>query len=119
MNMESVEALWAAHFGNVDTVGLPNGGVLVFESRRVFGGDSGYYYLGGYQISGRTMFAHIEVTHFSGTNPTAFGRYINGPLHIKFEGSRESHDLIVGQIWALDLPDERLPIVLKRLASLP
>jgi hypothetical protein len=40
------EGLYVVEFGDVGTAATRNGGVAVLETNRIFGGDSGYYYLG-------------------------------------------------------------------------
>jgi hypothetical protein len=52
--MPQIEALYVVEFGDVAIGGQTytywNGGVAVLETNRIFGGDSGYYYLGNYTI---------------------------------------------------------------------
>jgi hypothetical protein len=52
----SIEALWALRFQLRDKG--QGGGVIVFESGRLFGGDSSYVYTGHYTVSA----GHIEAT---------------------------------------------------------
>jgi len=67
----SLEALWTVQFeipgGNL------NGAVVVLKSGRIYGGDSGYYYLGSYTISGDTISGDVQATHYHGPGRTAFG----------------------------------------------
>ena len=44
--MRQIESLYVAEFGDVDGLSFRNGGVVILETNRVFGGDSGYFYLG-------------------------------------------------------------------------
>src|SRR5712671_4339139 len=52
--MPQIEGLYVVDFGDVAIGGQTytywNGGVAVLETNRIFGGDSGYYYLGNYTI---------------------------------------------------------------------
>jgi hypothetical protein len=51
----SIEAVWAVNF--ITPVGAGGAGVVVFETGRIFGGDSYYYYIGGYLINGTEVHA--------------------------------------------------------------
>ncbi|MGH8057627.1 MAG: hypothetical protein ACREOH_10405 [Candidatus Entotheonellia bacterium] len=66
-----MEGLWTAEFGTAS--GMLNGGVVVLESGRILGGDSGYYYTGKYSISGDTLSGDLRATHYYGPGVTAFG----------------------------------------------
>ena len=124
--MESVEALWIAHFGDVFTIGTgdvftagtSNGGVVVFETGRVFGGDSGFFYLGEYDVSGDILSAKVTITRFKPGVPSVFGWDIDGSRRIEIRGQREA-DLFICEMWAVDQPNTPLPLVLKRVAELP
>ena len=52
--MPQTEALYVVKFGDVAIGGQTytywNSGVAVLETNRIFGDDSGYYYLGNYTI---------------------------------------------------------------------
>jgi hypothetical protein len=56
-----LEALWAVTFGTRQDFGA---GVIVFETRRIFGGDSCFYYVGHYDYNTRdhTISGEVEVT---------------------------------------------------------
>jgi hypothetical protein len=66
-----MNGLWTAEFGTAS--GVANGGVLVIESGRLFGGDSAYWYSGAYSVSGDTVTGDLRATHYYGPNVTAFG----------------------------------------------
>ena len=97
---------------------LPNGGVAILETSRIFGADSQFYYVGEYLVSGENITAQVKITPFSGLNMTAFGVPLTQPLQVKLEGRRDG-DMINGQMWPVGQPSMRLPISLKRLESLP
>lgn len=70
-NRSQFEALWAAQFSyNGHQV---NGGVVVLDAGRVFGGDAQYYYYGYYEIIGENLRAVITATCYNGEPGTAFG----------------------------------------------
>lgn len=120
--MESVEALWAAYFGDANSPilqpGISNAGVVVLETGRVFGGDVQFYYLGEYTVTGDTIRAKITCQYFNGPGYTAFGPVTKGSFDVEMEGTR-SGDQITGMMWSPDNPQAKLPILLKHLAPLP
>jgi hypothetical protein len=65
-----MDGFWTAKF--VTPMGS-GGGVAYFTASEVFGGDSGFTYLGSYQMSGTEMVAKLRITpHFAGI-PSVFG----------------------------------------------
>ena len=67
----SVEALWTVEFQSVD--GWMNGGVIVLESGRAFGGDSQFYYTGKYRVKSDAIYGSLRIDHYHGDDMTAFG----------------------------------------------
>ena len=70
-----LEGLWTVEFisNHPDTGGRYGGGAVIFETGRMFGGDSLYYYIGCYQVASRRVKATVKVTHFSGAPESIFG----------------------------------------------
>ena len=114
-----IEACWTVRFG---AVGAPesqmNGGVLVFETGRIFGGDSAFAYLGNYVLSGPELTGGLRIVRHNndpafvslyGTNELAFD--------LTFTGTRTDGDTIKGRLHRQHYPDAQL--ILKRLAELP
>ena len=116
--MKTIEALWAVHFGDAAVPGQVNGGVAVFETSRIFGGDAKFYYIGEYKVSGEEVTATVISTHFSGDDMTAFGFRTSGSIRVGVSG-RWRGDTIVGEAWIVDQPAARVSVVLRRLADLP
>jgi len=67
----SEEALWTIEFETA-LRGWTNGGVVVLETGRLYGGDSQYYYLGKYHYA-QPITAEVRVTHYHGALGTAWG----------------------------------------------
>jgi hypothetical protein len=67
----SIEALWAVNFST--PLDVSGSGVAVFETGRIFGGDSFYYYIGDYVLNGDTILGKAEVLHYSGPPWNIFG----------------------------------------------
>ena len=69
-----LDALWTAEFQVVG--GWTNGGVVVLEKGRIFGGDGQYYYLGRLSLNPQdetSVAGHLKVVHYHGERMTAFG----------------------------------------------
>jgi hypothetical protein len=67
----SEEALWTIEFQTAS--GWTNGGVVVLETERAYGGDSQYYYVGQFSFGGPGIFGKVRVTHYHGSRGTAWG----------------------------------------------
>ncbi|HEY9127762.1 MAG TPA: GrlR family regulatory protein [Acidobacteriaceae bacterium] len=52
---------WLAQFTSLSGIGR---GVVTLADGKVYGGDSGYLYIGGYQQQGETVSAQIHVSSF-------------------------------------------------------
>jgi hypothetical protein len=68
---DDMEGLWTAEFGSA--TGFINGGVVMLQAGRIFGGDSGYYYVGKYSVDGETLTGELRANHYYGPRTTAFG----------------------------------------------
>src|SRR5437588_10055587 len=69
-----LEALYVAQFGDVALGGRYRpGGVVVFKANRLFGGDSGYYYVGEYSADDKTLLISAKIVKHDPTAEDAFG----------------------------------------------
>ena len=71
--MPQLESLYVVEFGDVAGRAYRNGGVAVLETNRVFGGDSGYYYVGTYSVSGKNITAAVKIVKHNPGWQDAFG----------------------------------------------
>ena len=75
--MPQIEGLYVVEFGDVAIGGQTytywNGGVAVLETNRIFGGDSGYYYVGNYTIKDGQFEATVKIVKHNPTWEDAFG----------------------------------------------
>ena len=55
--MFDLEGLWVVRF----TASLTGAGVVVLETQRLFGGDSGYYWYGDYRTDGGQIVARATI----------------------------------------------------------
>ena len=89
---------------------------MVLETNRVFGGDSGYYYLDIYAIKDGVMNATVKITKHDPTWSNAFGDYA-GAFEVEIVGQMQGRD-IVGMMKRLGT-SITLPIRLLWMAPLP
>jgi T3SS negative regulator,GrlR len=116
----SIEAVYVLHFGNLETPDdLVSGGVLVLEAERVFGGDSGYYYRGSYELHGETLRVNAKVERHNPGWLNVWDDY-ERKFEIQFEGRRgDGGSLIEGRMRRPDMPNVSLPMKWFRMADLP
>lgn len=110
-----IEGLWSVEFyANTGYVGA---GVIVFETQRIFGGDSTYYYLGDYLIDNKTGNVHANVTvkHYFGPKNNVFGSVDN--INLVVAGPVEDPMIVVALV-AND-PNKNLTARLTKRAELP
>ena len=112
----SIEGLWTARFGHYDAPNTwENGGVVVIESGRIFGGDSGTYYLGSVVLDGKSFDANFTVTIYDRERYiTAFGNF-ETPIEVSAKGERKGN-VIVGR---MSLGEVSIAFDLTKRADLP
>jgi hypothetical protein len=115
----SVEGMYVVEFGDV---ALPvqqyrNGGVVVLETNRIFGGDSGYYYVGTFATKDGRIDATARIVKHDPNWTNAFGD-ASQSFNIKMSGT-VTNGVIQGSMERLDGPGIRLPIRMTWKESLP
>lgn len=124
----SVEGMWAIYFGDVaGGFPTPNSGVMVFETGKLFGGDSLTAYLGDFALNNGKVTAQARVWTYNPANmheaTTAFGQQGPSDNRVNFEGDYHNGDdgprRIRGQIWEEGKPAIKLPALLLPIADLP
>lgn len=75
----SVEGLWSLTFKGIGVQGQEDygAGVVIFESCKLFGGDSSYFYLGDYNIHHDALTANVRVVNYVHGMPNVFGLDVN------------------------------------------
>lgn len=113
----SLEALWTLEFQTNNT--WTNGGVVVLESNKIYGGDSQYYYLGNYELNRDTIIAKISGTHYHGPINTIWGTD-EKQTQVSFTGTYDKDEgKIVGELTNSQNPDSALKAVLTKRNELP
>jgi hypothetical protein len=117
--MPRIEALYVVEFGDVATGGdsYRNGGVAVLETNRIFGGDSGYYYIRRFTITGNQFEANARIVRHNTSLPSAFGDN-SLSFNIKVHG-QINNGLMQGVMQRLDVPRVLLPMRLTWKEDLP
>lgn len=116
-NQQSVEALYLVEFGDITSSEYRNGGVVVFETERVFGGDSGYYYVGSFNVKNNELSGTARIVKHNNDLPNAFGDNANSfTVNI---GANILGNIIVGTMNRSDMPTVFLPIRFTKLEDLP
>ncbi len=109
-----LEALWSVEF--VTPQGAEGAGVAIFETGRIFGGDSNYYYVGKFDLDGDVAHGIVEVTHYNGPPNTVFGPanriqvVVSGQVQVPI---MDLHGHLVGN------PNQKIIIRCTKRAELP
>lgn len=117
--MPSVEGMYVVEFGDAALPGQPtrNHGVVVLETNRIYGGDSGYYFVGTFTIKDGTFDANANIVKHNPAWRDAFGD-TSTSFDIRIQGTVSSGTL-QGTMTRLDMSSFRLPIKLTWKVALP
>lgn len=113
------EALYVVEFGDVH--GGPsyrNGGVIVLETGRIFGGDSSYYYVGTYTVKENLLNASARIVKHNDLLPNVFGDNVLS-FEIKLQGRAVNDTMIEGTMKRTDRAGVELPVRLTMKERLP
>lgn len=95
-----------------------NGGVLVFETGRFYGGDSGYYYVGTAEIRHGEIIGEGRVVKHNPLAVSAFGDDAQ-QFDVRVRVNLTEGEQVVGSLERLDKPETVLPIRLTLKERLP
>jgi hypothetical protein len=111
----ALEALWAVTFGARQDYGS---GVVVFETGRIFGGDTSFYFIGRYDYNPRdqTISGEVEVTRHAPGLPFIIPRREGG--HYQFSGHvAEPTMILTGRL--VEDPRQTMAVHCRHLHDLP
>ena len=110
-----LEALWAITFGTEQSVGA---GVIVFETERIFGGDTCFYYVGHYTYDPRaqTITGEVEVTRHTPGFPFVFPSQEGGRVRLRGQLSEPIMSLTG---YLVQDPHQTIEVHCRHLADLP
>ena len=112
-----LEALWSVEF--VANTQMYGAGIVVLETGRIFGGDSLYYYVGGYTIdpiATDTVTVKIKIKHYNGPLSSIFGQLDNFNIELKGKYAQDTFDMNGHRV---EDPTKLIALRLTRRAELP
>ncbi|MFN7399027.1 MAG: hypothetical protein ACK5SX_08205 [Sandaracinobacter sp.] len=113
--MTSIEALWSVTF-QLGEAGQ-GGGVLVFETGRLFGGDTSFAYTGHFTLSGDDLSAEVQaIRHTFVDDIIDLWETGDDSFALTVAGRRVGDDLIEVR---LTRNGTSIPATLKRIVALP
>ncbi len=65
-----IDGLWSVQFES--HLGEAEGGVLVFRSGEIFGGDDGHFYSGSYAVDADIVWGEVEIKSYTCLDATDF-----------------------------------------------
>lgn len=116
-----LEGLWVAKFVAPNVPGMElNGGVVVIESGRLLGGDSGYVYIGQLQPAQSGWAISMKIVRHDPSIISVFGdldEYLLSGVAVKAHDQAGAEALLV-QLSMAGMPIQ-LTVELKKVAELP
>jgi len=108
-----VEGFWIVQYEGMQGNG---GGVVVLTKGKVFGGDTGYYYLGSYESRANSVTVRVAVKNFIASIPSVVG--ITGDFELSIEGTVEGSMIRgTGRLVGINRPG--VAVKLTKRADLP
>ena len=110
-----LEALWSVQFATPQ--GMAGGGVVVFETGRIFGGDTSFFYVGAYDKvkDDGILNANVRVSRHAPGLQSVFGLE-DFELTLSGKIGAKNFD-VIGSLVAD--PRQQLNVHLKHIADLP
>ncbi len=106
-----LDGLWIVQYHGPQGVG---GGVVVFMKGQVLGGDSGFTYVGSYELKGDLLNAKVLVKNFDPNVPNVLG--VPGNFDLVIEG-KVKDDAIEGTGALATRPDTKIVVRLSKVAQ--
>ena len=107
-----VDGFWIVQFTGTEVYGS---GAVVFSNGKVFGGETGFYYVGSYEVDGPTVKARVAIRNFDLSIPSGFG--IVGDYEMDVSAMVQDNQ-IVGTAMIANEPRHSLGIRLTKKANL-
>ena len=108
----ALDGLWIAQFTGKEVSGS---GVVVFSNGKLFGGETGFYYIGTYESDGKVVKARVMIRNFDPALPSGFG--IPGDYEMDVSAVLQD-DKITGTAMIAHQPQHSLGIRLTKKANL-
>jgi hypothetical protein len=109
----ALDGFWIVKFTAAQLYGS---GVVVFSNGKIFGGETGFYYIGTYEADGRIVKARIMVRNFDPAMPSGFG--IAGDYEMDVSATLQDDNNANGTAVVTGHPQYSLGIRLTKKANL-
>jgi hypothetical protein len=111
----ALEALWAVRFGSVQDFGS---GIIVFETNRIFGGDTSFYYVGSFTYNPRdqTITGEAKVIRHTPGLPFVIANQDGGTVRLN---GHVSEPLMTLTGHLVQDPNQVITVVCRHLHDLP
>ena len=94
---------------------VASGGVILFMNGKVFGGDSGFTWVGVYTVNDRLLKARVRVHNFDTDIKSVLG--VEGDYDMHFSGTLDG-TLITGTAMVANQPQHSLAIRIEKYSEL-
>lgn len=109
----AVDGFWTAQFTGKEIYGT---GVVVFSHGKLFGGETGFYYIGAYEAEGKVVKARVMIRNFDPAVLSGFG--ITGDYEMDVSCIIQDDNTITGTAIIANQPQHSLGIRLSKKANL-
>ena len=109
----AVDGFWLLRFDGPQVTGT---GVAMMKGNKVYGGETGFYYIGNYEVDGKVFKARIAVHNFDPAIPSGFG--IKGVYEMDVSGLIKDDATMSGTAMIAGHPEYNLGIRLMKRADL-
>ncbi len=110
-----LEALWSVEFES--SFGLGGNGVVVFETGRVFGGDSTMIYVGSFKVENGVIHSDINVKKYANVSGMVSVVGIND-FTLRVTGTPAQNEMLLSG-YVVEDPSRKITIKAVRRAELP
>ena len=109
----AVDGFWTVRFEGPQVAGT---GVLIMKDKKVYGGETGFYYIGNYQVDGNVFKARVAIRNFDPAVPSGFG--IAGDYEMDVSGVIKDDATMTGTAMITGRPQYSVGIRLAKRANL-
>src|SRR4051812_25549137 len=110
----AVDGLWIVQFTAKEIYGS---GVVVLSSGKLFGGETGFYYIGSYEADGKVLQARVMVRNFDASVPSGFGISVSH-YEMDVSATLQEETVMTGTAMITHQPQYSLGIRLTKKANL-
>lgn len=109
----AVDGFWIVQFTGTEVYGS---GVVVFSNGKVFGGETGFYYIGTYEANGNVVKARVMIRNFDPAIQSGFG--IVGDYEMDVSTMLQDDNMMTRTAMIANQPQHSLGIRLTKKANL-